>query len=236
MTDLAGATASTTPTGSSTTTPTPTPTLATTATPAVRTTRLRVVSMLAIGLFGGAALGIAARAWMRLISDDPEFTWGGTIFIVMAFTIFGFTQSIVAVARRRTKRRWTLTLARVIGTVGLMPIFVGAGAVMVPTVVGGGLALARVEWHRVARLICLVLAAAPVLFVGSDLVSSFGWSLHAVAGFVGMLAVYGTVVLATRFTFAAQPGGRRRPRWLVIAFFVILGLLLLQLSVGVLTG
>jgi len=222
MTDLAGATTSIT-------------TSATTST-ADRTTRPRVVSTLAIGLFGGAALGVAARAWMRLISDDPEFTWGGTIFIVIAFTIFGFTQSIVAVARRRTRRRWTLTLARVIGTVGLMPLFVGAGVVMVPTVVGGGLAFARVEWHRVARGICLVLAAAPVLFVGGDLVSSFGWSLHALAGFVAMLAVYGTVVVATRFTFAAQPGGRQRPRWLVITFFVILGLLLLQFSVGILTA
>ncbi len=226
MTDLAGATTSITTSA----------TTSTTTSTADRTTRPRVVSTLAIGLFGGAALGVAARAWMRLISDDPEFTWGGTIFIVIAFTIFGFTQSIVAVARRRTRRRWTLTLARVIGTVGLMPLFVGAGVVMVPTVVGGGLAFARVEWHRVARGICLVLAAAPVLFVGGGLVSSFGWSLHALAGFVAMLAVYGTVVLATRFTFAAQPGGRQRPRWLVIAFFVILGLLLLQFSVGVLTA
>ena len=226
MTDLAGATTSITTSA----------TTSTTTSTADRTTRPRVISTLAIGLFGGAALGVAARAWMRLISDDPEFTWGGTIFIVMAFTIFGFTQSIVAVARRRARRRWTLTVARVIGIVGLMPLFVGAGAVMVPTVVGGGLAFARVEWHRVARGICLVLAAAPVLFVGGGLVSSFGWSLHALAGFVAMLAVYGTVVLATRFTFAAQPGGRRRPRWLVITFFVILGLLLLQFSVGVLTG
>ena len=228
MTDLTAT--RTTATSATTTTTT------TTAAAAVRTTAVRVVSTLAIGLLGGAALGIAARGWMRLISDDPEFTWDGTIFIVMAFTIFGFTQSVVAVARRTARRRWTLTLARVIGTVGLMPLFVGAGVVMVPTVVGGGLAFARVEWHRVARGICLVLAAAPVLFVGSDLVSSFGWSLHALAGFVGMLAVYGTVVVATRFTFAAQPGGRRRPRWLVITFFVILGLLLLQFSVGVLTG
>ena len=219
MTDLAAATTTTT----------------TTAT-AARTTLPRVISTLAIGLFGGAALGIAARAWMRLISDDPEFSWGGTIFIIIAFTIFGFTQSIVAVARRRTRRRWTLTLARVIGTVGLLPIFVGAGSLMLPTVVGGGLAFARVEWHRMARGICIVLAAAPLLFVGGNLVSSFGWSLHALAGFVAMLAVYGTVVRATRFTFAAQPGGRRRPRWLVITFFVILGLLLLQFSVGVLTA
>ena len=231
MTDLTAT--RTTATSATTTTTT---TTATAAAPAVRTTAARVVSTLAIGLLGGGALGIAARAWMRLISDDPEFSWDGTIFIVMAFTIFGFTQSVVAVARRTTRRRWTLTLARVIGTVGLMPLFVGAGVVMVPTVVGGGLAFARVEWHRVARGICLLLAAAPVLFVGGDLVSSFGWSLHALAGFVGMLAVYGTVVVATRFTFAAQPGGRQRPRWLVITFFVILGLLLLQFSVGVLTG
>ena len=212
------------------------PTTTTRTMPADRTSDPWVISTLAIGLFGGAVLGIAARAWMRLIADDPEFTWGGTIFIVMAFTIFGFTQSIGAVARRRTRRRWTLTIARVIGTVGLLPLFVGAGALMLPTVVGGGLALARVEWHRVARGICLVLAAAPVLFVGSDLVSSFGWSLHALAGFVAMLVIYGTIVLATRFTFAAQPGGKKRPRWLVITFLVILGLLLLQFSVGILTA
>lgn len=210
--------------------------LAVATTTAPRTTRPRVVSTLAIGLFGGAALGVVARAWMRLIAEDPEFSWGGTIFIVMAFTIFGFTQSIAAVARRRSTRGWTLTLARVIGTVGLLPLFVGAGAVMLPTVVGGGLAFARVDWHRLARGICLVLAAAPVLFVASDLVGSFGWSLHSLAGFLGMLAIYGTIVRATRFTFAAQPGGRRRPRWLVITFFVVLGLLLVHFSVGVLTG
>jgi hypothetical protein len=68
-------------------------------------TPARPILMLAAGLFGGLTLGILARAWMRLISDDPQFTWNGTIFIVGGFTVFGFTQSVVAVGRRRPRRR-----------------------------------------------------------------------------------------------------------------------------------
>ena len=78
---------------------------------------------------------------MRLIAEDPEFSWGGTIFIVLAFTIFGFTQSIVAVVRRRARRRWTLTVARVAGVIGFMPLFGRAGSIMMPTVVLGLLAI-----------------------------------------------------------------------------------------------
>lgn len=159
---------------------------------------------MAAGLFGGFALGTIARAWMRLISEEPEFTWGGTIFIVLAFTIYGLTQSIAFVARRKTKRRWTLGIARAIGAIGFLPLFVGAGAIMLPTVVGGGLALHRVRWHWVPRLICLIVAAGPVGLVGSQLVGSFGWSLRTLAGFVAMLAIYGTVIAATRSTIAGR--------------------------------
>ncbi|MEP7114342.1 MAG: hypothetical protein ABI862_13840 [Ilumatobacteraceae bacterium] len=85
---------------------------------------------------------------------------------MLAFTTFGFTQSVAAVARRRTKRRWTLAVARLIGTVGFLPLFVGAGAIMMPTVVGVGFALARVEWPRATRWICLVAAIGPVVLDG----------------------------------------------------------------------
>ena len=190
------------------------------------------ILMLAAGLFGGLTLGILARAWMRLISDDPQFTWSGTIFIVGGFTVFGFTQSVVAVVRRRPRRRWTLTIVRVVGTIGLMPLFVGAGALMLPTVVAGGLAKARVEWNNVARWICLAVAAVPVLIVGSGLVDSFGWSLHAFVGFLAMIALYATIVSATRFTFTAQDDGWHAKRWVTITLFVVLGLVLLQFVVG----
>jgi hypothetical protein len=71
-----------------------------------------------------------------------------------------------------------------------------------------------------------------VLIVGSGLVDSFGWSLHAAVGFLGLIALYGTIVSATRFTFAAQADGWRMRRWVTITLFVLLGLLLLQFVVG----
>lgn len=165
--------------------------------------RPSTILALAIGLFGGFALGVVARAWMRLISEDPRFTWNGTISIVGGFTLFGLTQSIVAVVRRRTTRWWKLTGVRTIGGVGMLPLFVAGGALMFPTVAGCGLASARSEWSKASRGLCLVVAAGPVLFVGADLIGKFGWSLHTLAGFVMMLAVYATVIWATRFTFAA---------------------------------
>jgi hypothetical protein len=192
----------------------------------------RPILMLAAGLFGGLTLGIIARAWMRLISDDPQFTWNGTIFIVGGFTVFGFTQSVVAVARQRARRRWTLTIVRVIGTIGLMPLFIGAGALMMPTVVAGGLAKARVEWNNIARWIALALATVPVLVVGRGLVASFGWSVHAFVGFLAMIALYTTIVSATRFTFTAQADGWHVKRWVTITLFVVLGLVLLQFVAG----
>ena len=192
-----------------------------------RATRPPAMPALAIGLLGGFALGVVARAWMRLISEDPEFTWNGTIFIVAGFTLFGLTQSIVAVARRRTTRWWKLTGVRTIGAVGMLPLFVAAGAVMFPTVAGCGLASARSEWPKVVRGLCLVVAAGPVLFVGTDLIGSFGWSLHTLAGFVMMLAVYATIIWATRFTFAAQHADSPVPRRAKMTISLVAALLFL---------
>ena len=197
-----------------------------------RDERRRVAPTLAVGVVGGLSLGIVARAWMRLIAEEPAFTWGGTIFIVLGFTIFGLTQSVVAIATGRTRQRWTLTVARLIGTVGLMPLFVGAGGLMLPTVIGGGFASARREWRRLTRGVWAAVASAPVLLVGHDLVGSFGWSLHTVAGFVAMLTVYSTIVWAARFTFSARPDGWRLPRWTRITGFVILGLVLAFFAAG----
>jgi hypothetical protein len=199
---------------------------------AVAAVRPRTIPTLAIGLFGGLSLGIAARAWMRLIADKPEFTWGGTIFIVLGFTIFGLAQSIAAIAHRRAIRRWKLTIARVIGTIGLMPLFVAAGGVMFPTVVGGGLASARREWRPLTRWIWLVPAAVPVVFVGHDLVGKFGWSVHTLAGFTGLLALYATIVGSARFTFGARPDGWRFPRWARVTLIVVLGLAFVFFTAG----
>ena len=84
----------------------------------------------------------------------------------------------------------------------------------------------------VTRGILLLVASVPVVLVGHDLVGSFGWSLHSVAGFVTMLAIYGTIIWATQFTFAAQADGRRMPRWLTATLFAALGLLFAFLTAG----
>lgn len=168
-----------------------------------------VLPTLGIGVVGGCALGVVARAWMRLIAEEPEFTWSGTIFIVAGFTIFGFAQAIVAVARRRVSRRSKLTILRTFGALAMVPLFSAAGSLMLPTVLGCGLAIVRTEWRTITRCLWLLVAAGPVLFVGKDLVGSFGWSLHSLAGFVLMLAIYTTIISATRFTFSAQRDGWR---------------------------
>lgn len=174
---------------------------------------LRTTPTVAAGALGGLAVGVIARVWMRLISEDPEFTWAGSVFIVAGFTTFGFAQSIVAVARRRQARRWHLTIARTFGVIAMLPLFVAAGAVMFPTVAGCGLAYARVEWRTITRSLCVLMATGPVLFVANDLAGSFGWSLRTLAGFVIFLAIYATITWATRFTFSAQlDGWRMSPR------------------------
>lgn len=193
---------------------------------------MRVLSTLAIGLLGGCALGIIARAWMRLITKDPEFTWRGTISIVAGFTIFGLAQSIVAVARRRQRRRWTLTIVRTIGAVAMLPLFVAAGSVMLPTVVGCGLASARTEWRTTTRSLLLLVAAGPVLYVANDLIGFFGWSLHTLAGLAMMFAIYATIVWATRFTFSAQADGWRPSRTAKLAVSLVTAALISILFVA----
>jgi hypothetical protein len=187
---------------------------------------------LAIGLFGGFALGVAARAWMRLISTDPEFSWNGTLFIVLGFTLFGLAQAIVAVVRSRSPRRWKLTVARTIGGVFMLPLFGAAGALMMPTVVGAGLGSVRVRWHPVIRGVCFAIATLPVLLVLAQLVDGFGWSLHTAAGFVVMLAIYTAIIAATRFTFAQQEDGWRPSPRLITTLLVIGGGVFIALFVA----
>jgi hypothetical protein len=193
----------------------------------------RTVPIIAAGLFGGFALGVIARAWMRLIAEDPEFTWGGTIFIVSGFTIFGLTQSIAAAARRRTSRRWLLTVARAFGTIGFLPLFVGAGAIMLPTVVGGGLARARADWPRWLRVICALAAMGPVVLVGSQIQGDFEWSAHTLVGFLAFLMIYAAIIAATTFTITPLADGWRLSRRIKVPIFVILGLVLAYSLVGI---
>jgi hypothetical protein len=98
------------------------------------------------GLALGAAWGVLARVWMRLISDDPEFSWAGTLSIVGLSAVLGLGTGLVRAARQSSRSRWW-TLAVVPGLL----LFMSPGMVMAPAFLLGG--LARSGRGRAARVI-----------------------------------------------------------------------------------
>ena len=185
-----------------------------------------------LGFVSGVALGVIARLWMRWISGDPEFSWGGTIFIVTAFALFGMTQGIAAAARVGGRRRAVVTVARVFGVVGMMTIFAGAGAIMLPTVVGGGLALYRTDWRRWLRVIFALVAAPPVVFVTLGIVDEIG-VVRGVPQVVLFFLIYGAVLWAVRASLAPLRDGWRMNRVARTVLVVVAVLLALFMTVSI---
>ena len=181
------------------------------ASPSLRAPGREALVVLA-GALAGTALGILARVWMRIISTDPGFTVEGTTFIVLGFTVFGLAQSLTALARRRSWRPAATRAMRVVGCIGMMPLFLAAGGVMAPTVVAGGLALWRTDWPRWGRLLLFFLAMAPVMFVSRQIIGDFGWDIRTVVGIAGLLGVYACIVRANRATLL-RPLHPWRLRW-----------------------
>jgi hypothetical protein len=181
------------------------------------TATARVVATVAQGTVFGAMLGVAARGWMRLVSADPEFSWSGTVFIVGAFVVWGFTVGVVAAVRQATSRRWLVTMTRIFGLLGTFPLFLGAGAIMAPTVIGGGLAMHRTDWKTGVRWAVGVIALIPVVVVAVQINGDWGWTWRWWTGMAGLGVIYGTLLRASRDTMAPQIVGWRLPRFVWIA-------------------
>ena len=178
------------------------------------------------GFLGGLAWGIYARVWMRFVSTDPEFSWTGTLFIVMGFGIAGLAQSGAYLGRRAGFRRPRMTVLRVVTFVSLLPLGVAAGAPMFPAVVLAPLAIAHTDWSRRMRRLVGAVAAIPVVATASLLLDDLP-TARAVAGFVWFLAVYAGIIWAAGFTLAPQLDGWRAPLVARIAGVAALGLVAL---------
>lgn len=111
-------------------------------------------------------LGIESRLWMRLVSDDVEFSWAGTVIVLVVFPVFGLGHFISCLARRRGAVM--AAIGRGGGALLTLPLFGAAGGMMLPTVVCGSLALWRVGWPRIARFGLIVLASVVPMFVSVD--------------------------------------------------------------------
>jgi hypothetical protein len=157
------------------------------------------------GVAGGFVWGILARLWMRLIATDPDFTWGGTIFILIATSLFGLGVGGAA-AGRRSLRRWVRRVTRVLGAIPLILLSAGAGMIMVATIVPMTLALTERRWWKPVRLALLALSLLPAKVVVDGLAKDFSGLKAAIALvlYVGLAAVlvigWGSIV------------GSRKPR------------------------
>lgn len=170
----------------------------------------------------GAAPGVAlllavvARGWMRLLSTEPEFSWSGTIIILVAFIFSGLGHAVAAISRRG-RRRWS-TPGRVVGALLVLPLFGGAGAIMLPTVVAGSLAVWRRDWPLPLRLPIAALALPAPAFVTVDAFDG-GPGLPELVGLVLFAVTYAVVIWAMWPIAAPIDDGWRLDRW-VRAFLI----------------
>jgi len=142
--------------------------------------------------------GVAARVWMRFVSDAPEFTWTGTGFILGAAMLAGAGLGTVEGARRlRRGRRWRLA------ALAALLLGVGAGIVMQPIAWFGGAALSG-RWSLPVRLWLALLALVPFGLVVTEPV--FLWSeARRVGAFLGFAALSATLALGTSVAFRRWP-------------------------------
>lgn len=93
------------------------------------------------GLGLGLLWGVAARVYMRLLAENPSFSWVGTLFILGLATLLGTGLGLVHSAQSEGRRRWWL-LALFPGVL----LFAGQGMPFIPAFVVGGLLFSRRHW------------------------------------------------------------------------------------------
>ncbi len=89
-----------------------------------------------LGLLAGLAWGVAARAWMRTVSETLEFSWVGTLFILAVTSLAGVALALLEALRRRGVGpvRFALVIPALL-------MFASAGLPMLPGALLLGLAL-----------------------------------------------------------------------------------------------
>lgn len=191
-------------------------------------------------VLGGLVLGIVARFWMRWISTDPEFTWSGTIFIILGFAIFATNQAIVFVLRKSTKSRRVTSIIRSAGVLFSLPIFAAAGAIMFPTVALASIAVWQKRMDKKVRLALLAISLViPIMQIWS-IISDFGFNFVTLGRALLFIAIYSVVIYIIKPTVAPFEStesivkiSHRRRNVLVAIFIVLITLLFLFFTIGI---
>ena len=150
-----------------------------------------------IGFGLGAAWGAVARAWMRLVSTSPEFSWSGTLMIVGLSAVLGTLVGLSWRARHATGwRRWF----RLLFVPGLI-LFAGQGLPLAPGfLVAGPLLRRRGLFARLGALLAIVGPGALLWWTERlDEETMLGAPLHVQVGLL-----LGMPVLATALALAGH--------------------------------
>lgn len=189
---------------------------------------------------GGLVLGIVARLWIRWISTDPEFSWSGTIFIVLGFAIFTTNQATVFVLRKKTKSRRITSIIRGAGILFSLPIFAAAGAIMFPTVALASIAVWQKKMDRKVRLALLAISFIIPIMQIWGFISDFGFNFVTLGRALLFIAIYSAVIYIVKPTVAPFESAdsiakisHRRRNILVAIFVVLITLLFLFFTVGI---
>lgn len=157
---------------------------------------------LAVGAVAGALWGVVARLFMRLLTDEPGFSWSGTLFILGLATLAGACVGLVHGARTSGRSGWWRLVA-----VPALALFAGPGVLLAPAAVG----MAAVLRGRAAvrALGALVVAVSPAVAVATSPTSPTTTQWVGLAVMVLSAAPLGWAL--------AQVVGRWRPRPVVAA-------------------
>jgi len=147
---------------------------------------------------------------MRFISTNVEFTWGGTLFIVIGFGIAGLAQSGAYLGRRANLARPAMTVLRVVAVIALFPLGFAAGASMFPTIILATLALTHDTWPRWLRGILAAVAVLPAVATALSFFDDLSL-LRAVVGVIWFLGIYAGIIWGAGFSLAPQLDGWRVP-------------------------
>jgi hypothetical protein len=150
-----------------------------------------------LGAAAGAAWGVAARAWMRLVSTSPEFSWSGTLMIVGFSALLGLLVGLSWRARHSTGwRRWF----RLLFVPGLI-LFAGPGMPLAPGLLVAGPLLRRHGlFARLGTILAIVGPAALLWWTGRlDEATMLSAPLHVQLGLL-----IGMPVLATALALAGH--------------------------------
>jgi hypothetical protein len=120
-----------------------------------------MVRGLAGGALAGAGWGVVARLFMRLLSDDPQFSWAGTLGILGVATVAGACVGLVRAARLAGRSAWWRVAA-----LPALVLFLGPGSLLLPSMVGMAMVL---RGRPVVRALGAVLVVfGPVVVVSGS--------------------------------------------------------------------